>query len=271
LAPYYSCTSIQSLQSWLTNLVNAVSEAESEDEKAKKVIRNIENWADGLYKNRKELLLLAIEKRSSFTFDVIHWIAHVTKVLLALSNTPACDDYRRDGLRKHALWLVSTLSWIPDDKDTTSFVEAYNLTETLFDVAKDAYHRDCLNIYETLKKLLLEWAFKGERYQTSWRTLERSLYGLVTLSLIENSFAFEAIKRQIADRLTQPGAPSQEIRDDTAHEIRRKAATLYREGHCSSRIEYAMGKVDQDKMKLALEALANILSPDTSDEPVNVF
>ncbi len=217
------------------------------------------------------MLLLAIEKRSSFTFDIIHWIAHVTKVLLALSNTPTCDDYQRDELQKHALRLISTLSWIPDDKETASFVEAYKLTEILFDVAIDAYHRDCMNIYEESKKLLLEWAFKGERYQTSWRTLERSLYGLVTLSLIENSLAFDAIKRQIADRLTQPNAPNQEIRDDTASEIRRKAATLYREGHWSSRIEHAMGKVDRNKMKSALEELANILSPDTADEPVNVF
>jgi hypothetical protein len=89
--------------------------------------------------------------------------------------------------------------------------------------------------------------------------------------VIENSFAFEAIKRQIADRLAKPNAPNQEIRDETAREIRRKTATLYREGHWSSRIEYAMGKLDRDKMKSALEEIANILSPDTSGEPVNVF
>jgi hypothetical protein len=271
LAPYYSCTSMQSLQSWLTDLVNAVSKVELEDEKAKIVIRNIETWADGLYRNKKELLLLAIEKRSSFTFDIIHWIAHVTKVLMALSNTPACDDYRRDKLRKHALWLISTFSWIPDENETVSLVDAYNLTETLFDVAVDAYHRDCEEIYEDLKKLLLEWAFKGGRYQTGWGTLERTLYGLVTLSLVENSYSFEAIKRQITDRLSQVNAPDQEIRDDTAREIRRKAATLYREGHWFSRIEYEMSQLDRDKVKSALEEIANILSPDTADEPVHIL
>jgi hypothetical protein len=116
----------------------------------------------------------------------------------------------------------------------------------------------------------LGWAFKGGRHQTGWGILELSLYGLATLSLTENSVAFEDIQRQIADRLTQPNAPDQEIRVRTARDIRRRAATLYREGNLSSRIEYAMSQVDRNKMKSALEELANILSPDTADEPVNI-
>ena len=35
---------------------------------------NIEEWADGMYKTEKELLLQAVVRRSHFTFDIIHWI-----------------------------------------------------------------------------------------------------------------------------------------------------------------------------------------------------
>jgi hypothetical protein len=271
LKSYFSVASPDGFIYWLTILVNAVLKAAPEDEASKKVIRNLETWADGLNRSQKELLLEAIEKRSQFTFDMIHWTSDVAKLLIAISNAPSCDDHSRDKLRKHAVWLMYIFSWIPDDKETASLVEAYQLTETLFEVAIEAYQRDCMDIYEELKKLLLGWAFKGGRYQTGWGILERSLYGLATLSMIESSLAFEGIKRQIADRLTQPNAPDREICDRTARDIRRRAATLYREGHWSSQIEHAMSQVEDNKMKLALEEFANILSPDTADEPINIF
>lgn len=270
LAPYYSSTTTQSLLSWLTGLVNAVARAEPEDQTAKRIIRNIEDWADGLYQTEKELLLLAIEKRSHFTFDAIHWIAHMTKLLLALSHTPACDDHIKDKLRKHALWLVFTLSWVPDDKEAVAFVEIYKITETLFEVAVDAYQQDCLEFSEEVRELLLGWAFKGGRHKTGWAILERSLYGIATLALmVENSEVVEDLKRKIADRLTQPDAPDQEIRDRTARDIRSRAATLYRQHHRFSRIEDAMSRVDREKLRSLLEDLANILSPETKDEHVS--
>lgn len=268
LGPYYST---QSLLSWLTDLVSALAKAKPEDETAKTVIRNIEDWADGLYRTEKELLLLAIEKRSHFTFDMIHWIARVTKFLLAVSNTPACDDHTGDKLRKHALWLISTLSWVPDDEETVTFVENYGMTETLFEAAIDAYHRDCLEVSEKVRGLLLGWAFNGGGHPTGWAILERSMYGIATLALItENSQVVEDLKRNIADRLAKPDAPDQQIRDRTARDIRSRATTLYREGHWSSHIEHEMSRVDRGELRSLLEELANILSPETVGEPVDI-
>lgn len=266
LAPYYSSTTTQSLISWLTDLVNSLAETAQEDEAAKAIIRNIEDWADQLYQTQKDLLLLAIEKRSNFTFDIIHWTAHMTKLLLALSNAPACDDHTRDELRRHSLWLIATVSWIPDDKETIAFVENYRLTEILFEVAIDAYHRDCPKVFDEVQSLLLRWAFKGGRHQTGWAILERAIYGLATLALIENSVADENLKRQISDRLSQPDAPNPEIRNRTARDIRRRAAELYRQVHWSSRIESEMSRMDRAKMQTLLEELADLLSPDTADE-----
>jgi len=270
LAPYYSGATMQSLPSWLTDLVNALAETKPENEDAKTIIGNIEMWADELFQAQKELLLLAIEKRSHFTFYMIHWITHVTEVLLALSNAPACDNRTRDELRKHGLWLISTLSWIPDDKETVAFVEVFQLTETLFKVAIDAYYRGCSEIFEQIQGMLMGWAFKGGRHQTGWAILERSLYGLVTLALIGKSPPFNDIKRQIAGRLSNADAPDQKILDRTARDIRRRAATLYRQGHRFSRIEHEMSKVDHSMMKSQLEELANLLPPHTSDESVDI-
>jgi|GEM_PF-618649 len=262
LAPYYSCSSTQSLQVWLTDLVNVLVEAKEDNEQAQVIIRNIEKWAGGLYQPEKELFLLAIEKKSHFTFDIIHWIAHITKLLLVVSNAPACDDYTRNKLRKHALWLVSVLSWVPDDQETVAFVETFQMTETLFEVAMDAYQRNCIEISKQVHDLLLSWAFKAGKYQIGWAILERSMYGLATLVLAKNDDKeCERLKGAILDRLEKEGAPNQEIRDRTARDIRQRAATLYREGHWSSRIENAMIQVNHEKLRSLLEDIANLLSP----------
>src|SRR3546814_11974067 len=91
LAPYYSATSQQGLTVRLSQLVNAVADAPAGDVNARQVIDNFEEWADGMYQTEKELLLHAIEKRSQFTFDMIHWIPAVTTLMIAVSNAADCD------------------------------------------------------------------------------------------------------------------------------------------------------------------------------------
>lgn len=53
--------------------VNAVSEEQSDKSDASAVIRNIEQWADGLHKTAKGLLLAAAGAKSSFTIAMIQW------------------------------------------------------------------------------------------------------------------------------------------------------------------------------------------------------
>src|SRR4029077_17352543 len=93
LAPYYSMTTTEALAGWLTNLTNELLRAKLEDKRAIAVIHNIEQWSEELYQTEKELLLLAVRARSHFSFDMIHWITHVTKLLVAISQSPACDDH----------------------------------------------------------------------------------------------------------------------------------------------------------------------------------
>ncbi len=267
LAPYYSATSVTSLQTWLTELANAVAGANANDETAKRIIGNIESWADGIYQAQKEIFLLALEKKSHFTFDIIHWIAHITKLLMVVSNAPACKDCIREKLRRSALWLISVLSWVPDDKEAIAFVENYGMTETLFDSAADAYNRECDEIATQVRSLLISWAFKAGKYETGWAILERSFYGLVTLDLMRESDGAELLT-EIAAQLARENAPNQPIRDRTAREIRERTTSHYGSRYSSSRIEYAMGQTDEEKLRPLLIEIVNRLSPGTANEPI---
>jgi hypothetical protein len=95
LGPYYSVTSPQSFLQQLVALGNAVAQRGPEDKNARRVVNNLEEWADGRYATEKELLLEAIKQRSHFTFDVIHWIKQVTAVLLFVSNAPLAMSVRK--------------------------------------------------------------------------------------------------------------------------------------------------------------------------------
>jgi hypothetical protein len=267
LGPYYSSTNVDTLLGWLTELVNALVGTKADDKAAKGVIRHIEQWADRLYQTEKEIFLAAIEKRSPFTFDIVHWIAHITKLFLAVSNVAACDEYTRDELRKSALWLISVLSWVPDEKEAIGFVENYGMTETLFEVAIDAHNRGCDEVVVKVRDLLFSWAFKAGKHETGWGILERACCGLATLDLMRKQDG-SWLTAAISERLAKGSAPDQALRDRAAREIRERAATLHHEQYSLSRIEYAMRHTDQDKLRSLLGEIANRLSPGTADEPV---
>jgi hypothetical protein len=265
LGPYYSATSTQSLCARLVGLVNAVAEAKADDENARQVIDNIVEWADGLYRTEKEIVLEAITRRSPFTFDMIHWISKVTSILLAVSNAPACDKRVQKDLRKHALWLISILSFVPDDIGSVQFIEAFDMTETLFEAALDAHNRDCRDIAADVAGLLIWWMFSGGQYHSGWAILERSIYGLAVLALLaEAKSAIKKLKTEIGKRLAAGGLPDQNVRDKAALEVRGRAATLYRKAHWGSSIERGMARVDHAKLKLLLEELADLVSPGTA-------
>jgi hypothetical protein len=271
LAPYYSLTKTQTLGGWLTELVNALVQADAENKNAAAVIRNLEAWAEELYRTEKELLLLAIEKKSHFTFDIIHWIAHVTKLLTAVSGAPATNGHTKGELQKHARWLISVLSWIPEDKDTASFVENFGLTELLFEAALDAQSRESHEVSESTRKLLVSWAFKAGHHHTGWAVFERSILALVTLVLCkEDSGLVPWLRTELAKRLNGQKAPDQELRDRAARELRRKAATIHRREFEFSRINHAMGQIDPAKLRPLLNEIADLLSPGTAGEPVDL-
>lgn len=248
--------------------MNAVSDANADDLHARQVIYNIESWADGMYRTEKELLLEAVKMKSQFTFDMIEWIRHVTRILLALSNTAVCDAHTKTELRKHALWLISVLSFVPHDIETVKFIESFKMTETLFEAAEDAHNRDCPELAANIGDLLVSWMFKGGQYFSGWAILEHSIYGLAVLALLAefDGDAIAKLKVDIGKRLAAGGLPDQKVRDSAAFKIRGRAATLYRGGHWSSSIESGVAQADHVKLKPLLIELADLISPETAGQ-----
>ena len=261
LGPYYSSTSSQSLRSRMTVLVNALSQVQADNADAQAVIRNIERWADGLYQTEKELLLEAVKAKSHFAFDMIQWITGVTEILMAVSNSPACDRHSQEELLKHARWIIAIFTWIPDDKDTVTFVENFQMTETLFEAAVNARNFGCDEIARDIGEILLSWTFKGGRYQTGWGILERGLCCLAVLALMGQGDELAELRSEISARLSGGTAPEQEIRNRAAKEILQRAKSLYRQGHLSSRIEMAIAQSDHEKLGHLMQEIAGVLSP----------
>lgn len=266
LGPYYSSTSEQSLLLRLTRLVNVLSQATPNDVEAKTVIHNFQKWAEDLSTIEKELLLAAIKSRSHFTFSMIRWITEVTDILLALSNGPACDQHSREELRKSASWLIATLTWVPDDKDTVTFIENFQMTETLFELALNARRRKCDDAAKEVGKILLSWTFKGGRYQTGWSILERGLLGLSVFAQMVGHEQTNNLKAAVKDRLSRESAPEQNIRNQVARNILERSRMLFRREHGGSRIEHAIAQADHENLRPLLEEIARILSPNLTHQ-----
>ena len=269
LAPYYSVSSPDTLLGWLTNLGNAVSDAKSEDEDAKKIIRHFLQWSNQSHITTKEILLIAIEKKSRLAFDVIHWISKITQILLALSNTDACNDHSRDGLRKNALWLISVLSWVPDDKELITFIEGNQLTDVLFNAGLDAHHRQCEEVVSKTNDLLIDWAFKAGKHQTGRGSFEQTLYALAALSLERGQVSGVQLTTALAERLLKADSPDAEIRTRTARNMRGQAATLYQLRYSLQPVQLSMERANHKHLQPLLEQIADQISPETAGEPVN--
>jgi hypothetical protein len=255
------------LPSLLAELANTLARAAADDETAGAISRNLECWAEDLYQLAELLLLAAIARKSHFTFDMIHWVAHVTKVLVVISNGPACRQHTKEELREHARRLLLVFSRIPDDKNAISFVESSQMTEVLFESAMDALSYDCPELVESAATLLLDWAFKAGRHHTGWALLERSLYGAAAFALVRgvpNEVA--ALKVKITAAVNKASAPDQELRDRAGRNMRRRANTLYRNGHMSSGIEQTMSRLDHTILAPLLIDIANLLSPISAKE-----
>ena len=260
LGPYYSSTSIDCLHVKLMKWVN-IHTLKYDNPDSQAFIHNLERWADGLYQTEKELLLAAIEEKSQFTVDMIHRISGITEMLLAVSNAPACDNFTKQKIQRHAFWLISTLNWIPDDQETVTFVESFEITENLFKVAMEARDRDCDEIANKIGEMLLSWTFKGGKFQTGWGVLERGLCTCAVLALMGGKEQAASFKTAINSHLLNDIALTQEMRARAAIKIRERIERLQTQEHFPwSQIDVELSKADYESLRSLLQDVANIFS-----------
>jgi hypothetical protein len=261
LGPYYSSTDSSALSSKLDLLLNALNSTNSEDQNAKRTLGNLQQWADGIYENEKEVMLLAIRLRSHFTFDILYWIAHVAKILLAAANIPACNSHTGDKLEKDALWLMSVLSFIPDDKETLQFLQTYRISEIMYESAADAIERLRPEFALNICDLLVGWMFKKFQHVPDAPSFTKTICGLAVLSIrIEEFSSVERLKLKLQKKLADQSLLSDDKRKEIAQEIRHRAKTLNRGGHWSSQIETDVTNSDHARLKPLLFELADIFS-----------
>lgn len=113
LEPYFSITGADCLRVRLKNLVNYLCDLPADHDHARMVMRNVGQWADGLYHMTKHVFFEAVTARSYSTLEMIQWITDVTDILLAASNVPACRPDEQAKLRTHAHRLIATFALGP--------------------------------------------------------------------------------------------------------------------------------------------------------------
>lgn len=260
LGPYFSSASFSSLRSKLTTLTNQLVTLPEGHTRAGEIIGNVETWADQMYEPHKQLLLMAIERRSFFAFDALHWAIGISDLLLVLSNASACSEHDSENLRRHAIWLVSTLSWIPDDREAVRFVENFSFTQSLFEAALNGRQRECAEFYDICKELLLSWALKAGKHETGWGTLETAVKGLVALVILEGTQeAITALETELRAQLAREGAPSMELRTRSAINLTRSANSARRYDGFGS-IDRVLAEQDQGAVRRLLLAMAAIVA-----------
>jgi hypothetical protein len=267
LSPYFSSTSYTSFRSHLTNLINVLLNSD-DAEAAERVADHITSWADGMYDEQKKLLLISIEKRSHFSFDIIHWITGITELLIAASRAPHTRSFARDKLEKHASWLFGTLTWIPTDKDTVSFVENLSFRSEVFETALRAQRDDWPDGFDAAWKLSMKWAVEAGTNQTGWGTLERWLAALCALALRGDINRSDQLKTELAVRIQGVNAPAQELRDRAARDLREMAEQIRERELELDLVKRILAANDRQLTQTLLREVADILSPGTANEPV---
>ncbi len=264
---YYSGRSIESLQADLSNLVNALIGAAEDDEVAQTIIRNFSDWADQMYLNERDLLVKTTDAKSSLAFDIVHWINHTTTLLMALADAPACSEHTSKELKRHAAWLISGLTFIPDNAEAVSFHQNYSMTETMFEAAENAMAYDDHDIQETTQNMLFDWIIKCAKYDVGGDVLGDGLLALSTFALDENKGA--ELKAKIETGLSVGKVTASLSVGNTITDEKRKRAASNLQSFVDgpiragglSKIRHSAMNADQERLVPLLKDVIELVNP----------
>lgn len=264
LSPYYSVANVTGFISRIKEIVNYLIDNKIEAESSKVIIRNVEKWADKLYQSQKEVLLVAANKRSSFIYDLIPWNVMVCEVLLALSESQLCDDYHSEKLKKHSIWLIATLSWIPEEQEVVTFVNNGSLVDSIFEAAMMGLSRNSPEFYDMCKKILEGWVKKTAQHVSTRSGFEDAIKSLVALTVKEGTVDSQnKLLEKLKDILSKIKSPSKELRELTArHLLRNTKDYRYRAGFYSS-VDIFLSQCDTDSTVALFTKVAEILNAES--------
>jgi hypothetical protein len=221
LGPYFSYHDT-SLRSRLKQLANALLNLSGEDEKAKKCVANLHQWAKRTQPIAKDILVLAIDKRSKFTYEILHWVGDIVEVLLAAASAPVSNEYFGSELRKLAERWALMLSRIPDDGESIDCASTWSATSVMFEIAGAASKWHSEEVYEAAQRNLLRWALRPGRRANAWHDVEETMLASLAVALKSpddpDGVAFVA---RLKKALQAEHLPPAELLDGAAQGLRR--------------------------------------------------
>lgn len=227
LAPFFSGSDPRGFRSSLTSLVNALHEPGADAAMAAKVAHNIADWADKLYVEVRALLKLAIEKRSQFVIDLIHWITGMSELLFFAAQAPATAHHDRSTLEKQAHFLIGSLTFIPRDPETAKCIEAFSLIDILFEFGSMAQDRDWPEGFNTAFDALLRWGFEAGAENNGWNTLDSALAAVAALTIGGDAALRTRVIAAVQTTVAAEGAPAVHVRERAARSLRDRADHLH--------------------------------------------
>lgn len=160
LAPFYSSTSTEAFLYRMNLLANALVEVEVTDDQYATLVQNLEAFSDGSYRGARVTLLKAIDRKSAFVFDIIHWISSMSKLLNAVAVSRVASP-RKNELLRSSTWLFSSFTFVPNDQESLAHVKQWNILDAMFETVSDAAHRLENEYAQRFIEVLSGWIFKA--------------------------------------------------------------------------------------------------------------
>ncbi|MCG7550507.1 hypothetical protein [Pseudoalteromonas sp. Of7M-16] len=260
LGDYFTGSSQTSFLQLLTHLCNHISDQDNDpDEKIKETISRISQWASESYSDIKDLFIESLQKKSSFACDLTHWLEHVVKCLLFVSQSPHTSVHDKDELLKSINWLTHIFSWVPNEEDAVRCAESYQMTDVIFSIVREAYKFGMHDTVTELKSLLLSWGKKASFKGKGWQSLERAISGYLILDLLEN-IEPEVTSKNILKLFEGNSALDNATRASLLTYLNKQASDYHRNHYSHSQIEYSMSQVDSQKLTDNLHSIIEQLS-----------
>lgn len=259
LAPYVSYQET-SLCSRLSQLTNVLLDHPADDEKAKKCVANLHEWAKRTQPMAKDILILAIEKRSKFTFDILHWIGNVVEVLLASATAPVAHEHFGSELREQAGRWALALSSIPNDAESIDCASTWSATSVMFDIAGAARKWKSEEVFEATQRTLLRWALRPGRRENTWYDVEEAILATIAVAL-KSPIDSDGVKftARLQTALQSEQLPAAELLESVATRIRLSSDDYDKDRRRMKKWDHILRSFDPAMRRDVLINVANLL------------
>jgi hypothetical protein len=268
LGPYHSFSSPTGLPTLVTEIGNRVIQAAQGDANAAGLAHNLSLWSENLWRNQRVMFQAAITARSPLVVEIAHTTEHFAQVLLRVADAPVTSDDDETNLIRSANWLISTLSWVPDETEAVWFADNQQLPSVLIDYAVQVAFTDQERVQETATQLLAGWAFKAAKHSNQWRSPEKCFAAIAAILALRE---LDAIPQPLADIIRRARPTEEQLSNERIEEILQSMRAEYgnvQPGQFTlDRLEHLIGQVDRNRFVSLIDALSAVVRRDPPQNP----